>query len=147
MRATAETMTDPLPSVLIVENEQVVRRALCRILDGHAACRDVVSPAEAIAAMEDAPAQLVITDVSLGTNHPNGCQVARTILQRWPGTRFLFLSGYPMLDLWRKHHCPYGLPLLQKPFGVRDLRDAMAERLAAPPWYPTEWRETDGPTI
>jgi DNA-binding response OmpR family regulator len=65
-----------MTSVLIVEDDEQVRRSLKRLLSlNELDCRDVASGSDAIDAIEDSPPDLVLLDVVLG--HGSGLDVLK----------------------------------------------------------------------
>lgn len=89
-------------SILLVEDEERLGRVAERILarEGYAVLR-ATRGEEALRLMEQqGPVDLLVTDVVMpGLSGP---QVADAVLERYPGTRVLFTSGYP------RHHAVGG---------------------------------------
>ena len=76
----------------------------------------------AIADRQNQPMDMLVTDISLpGTN---GCELARQLLNRWPGLKVLFVSGHVGAEVCQY----YGIPVtdlffLRKPFQSPELLD------------------------
>jgi PAS domain S-box-containing protein len=116
-------------SVLIAEDDEVVRRLLVRILRGEGyRVVDAANAAEAIrlSAAETAPIDLLLTDIVMpGISGP---ELARRLREHRPSLQVLFVSGYVEDDETRDDALQSGDALLQKPFGNKEL--ALAVRRA-----------------
>ena len=80
------------PRVLLVDDEQNVLRALKRAF--RRTGWEVVlaaSGAEALAAMEAGPAEVVVSDFRMPTM--NGVELLRQVKERWPDTQRIMLTG------------------------------------------------------
>jgi len=81
--------------VLVVEDEQIVRTWIARLLEeaGHAV-RVAVSGADALRLVADDPAgfDLLITDVRMPG--VDGWELGRRLTERWPDMPILYISGY-----------------------------------------------------
>lgn len=123
--------------LLIVEDDLAVRYYLVRFCGylGYAV-RNVHAAAAALEALDQEPVDLVVSDIQLPGM--NGCALARAIVQRWPGTRLLLISGYVPTDLVAQADCEPMMPLLSKPFALYEFKQAVRDALAAPPWRPKE---------
>ena len=117
--------------VLVVEDDPNVRRLCLRTLsalgyttlsaeDGPDALR-VIEAAERV--------DLVMTDVVM-PNAMSGTELARTIAERWPGLRVIYMSGYTADFLARDAESGRAPQLLQKPFTVGALTSAVRDGLA-----------------
>ena len=118
-------------SILLVDDDELVRRTVVRMLrlEGHEVT-EAGSGAEALAALEPGPVDLVLSDVMMPDM--NGCDLGRLIGRRHPGQRLLWYSGHVFTSLFASGICPEDLPFMQKPFTVELLRQRIAECLAAP---------------
>ena len=118
-------------SILLVDDDELVRRTVARMLrlEGHEVT-EAGSGAEALAALEPGPVDLVLSDVMMPDM--NGCDLGRLIGRRHPGQRLLWYSGHVFISLFASGICPEDLPFMQKPFGLELLRQRIAECLAAP---------------
>jgi PAS domain S-box-containing protein len=81
-------------TILIVDDEEALRRMLTRMLaqDGHT----IVPAATANEALERLAEQrfdLVLSDHGLGLGM-NGLELATAVRDRWPGTRFILVTGW-----------------------------------------------------
>ena len=118
-------------SILLVDDDDLVRRTVARMLrlDGHEVT-EAGSGAEALAALDERAADLVLCDVMMPDM--NGCDLGRRIASRHPEQRLLWYSGHVFASLFSSGICPEDLPFMQKPFGAELLRQRIAECLAAP---------------
>src|SRR6185295_17728529 len=87
-------MSNPLETILLVDDEETVRRFSSRVLSKHGF--DVVSASSGHEALDAAghgnPIDLLMTDVMMPGM--NGRQLAEILLARRPSLRVLFMSGY-----------------------------------------------------
>ncbi|CAN5752940.1 hypothetical protein BH24GEM1_BH24GEM1_16460 [soil metagenome] len=114
----------PAPVVLVVDDEQMVLRMMERALAS--AGYEVHTATNGLRALElamslPAPAAIMVTDVRM--DPIDGPDLARLMLRASPSTRVLFVSGYPS----DPEHGPLAGPLLQKPFMLDQLVQAVAE--------------------
>lgn len=133
------------PRLLLVDDDPLVLLLLARTLKeaGFHVAR-VHSGPDALAWLEQQPEPqevAVITDI--GMPGMDGCTLARHVLRRWPGTRLLFISGYPWSDLAARG-CPDDLPLLAKPFTLTELLARVEQMLLAPAWVHAGWLTPEG---
>lgn len=84
-------------SVLIVDDEEVVRRAHLRSLEDTGCQARVAEDGDtAIREMEIKPADVVLLDIRMpGTD---GMDVLKTIKTRWPDSEVVIITGYPTID-------------------------------------------------
>jgi PAS domain S-box-containing protein len=123
-------------SVLVVEDEDVVRELAERILAGEGyRCITASSGAEAMALLEgsSAPVDLVITDIVMPGM--SGRDLARAIRERYPEARILYTSGFTDDEVVRRGLMDIGQPFLEKPWSgeqllarVRELLDDVPDR-------------------
>jgi DNA-binding NtrC family response regulator len=86
-----------MPNILIVDDEEVVRRSFTRVLDG-AQCRteSAVDGEEALRALARERFDVVLLDQRMpGTD---GMTVLKTIKARWPDSEVVMITGYPNVD-------------------------------------------------
>jgi PAS domain S-box-containing protein len=115
--------------VLLVEDEQTVRRIVRQMLEGYGLrVVEAASGAEAIA-LEPRLAEppiLLVTDLSMPGM--DGRELADTLVARWPDLRVLYLSGFLSEGLDLTGAASGGRAFLAKPFTVDQLIAAL-ERL------------------
>jgi CheY-like chemotaxis protein len=109
------------PTILVVEDEPVVRNILVKILvAAHYRVFEADSEAEAFAVSEMVvPIDLLIVDHAL--KRMSGRQVAEHIRQTRPGLKVLHVSGYPLEKLLEEEGLTPGADFLPKPFLPKDL--------------------------
>ena len=118
--------TQPVTTVLVVDDEQAIRRVQRRILEREGyQVREVGNGAEAIALLaDDAPIDLLIADLEMP--EVKGEEMARRFRMARPDQKILYVSGVVdrMLDerqmLWE------GEAYLRKPFTPTGLSEAVA---------------------
>jgi two-component system cell cycle sensor histidine kinase/response regulator CckA len=108
-------------TVLVVDDEEAVRRLACRMLTwtGYQAL-EASHGREAIAAIEQhaAGVHLVLTDIKMPGM--NGRELGRQVEQRWPGKPILYMSGFAS-EVFENGLLEPGAPFLSKPFTQDDL--------------------------
>ena len=105
--------------ILLVEDNALVRQSMVRAFpEQHVTA--VANGQEAVDAIERQSPDVVITDLAMP--ELDGIELYRRIVERWPflASRILFVSGTDSLIERARRALP-SLPLLRKPFPVRDL--------------------------
>jgi two-component system, cell cycle sensor histidine kinase and response regulator CckA len=127
-------MTHPAgETVLVVDDEQMVRRLAARILLGEGYhVLEAAGGEEAIRVLQRASQriQLVVTDVSMPGI--GGRQLGETIFQCWPRVRVLFMSGFPAHRMVERGELDPASPFLQKPFNRDQLTRKVKDVLSIP---------------
>jgi CheY-like chemotaxis protein len=116
--------------VLVVEDEQQLARMASLVLTQHGDRATVAeSGDEAIARLEEEQFDLVISDLGLGPGI-NGWDLAEAVRTRWPGTRFVLVTGWgAAIDLAEAR--ARGVDrVVAKPYRIADLRQ-VADDVAA----------------
>ena len=114
--------------VLVVEDEEVVRVLVEEQLRTLGVdVRSAATGAEALRLLDDERFDLVLSD--LGLPGMDGALLARAIREREPETRVLLMSGYPH-DVVASRGIDRDVLLLQKPFRLDELQDAIGRVLA-----------------
>jgi two-component system, cell cycle sensor histidine kinase and response regulator CckA len=120
--APAPASSRPIATILLVEDEALVRDVICETLclAGYRVLQ-ARNAAEAVLAFRGHPdeVQLLLTDVVLPDR--NGCDLARELLSLSPSVRAIFVSGYPENALTRKGLQQPGWFYLPKPFSAAAL--------------------------
>jgi PAS domain S-box-containing protein len=100
----------PPTTVLVVEDEDAVRRVVVRLLsDAGYDVRDTASPEEALR-LDTSDVDLLVSDVVMPGM--TGIELASRLTERKPGLRVVLISGYPR----RGDDLPEQLGYLEKPF-------------------------------
>lgn len=137
-------MTNPGETILLVDDEETVRRFSSRVLEKHGfTVLSASTGADAIAMAEqhgDA-LELLLTDVMMPGM--NGCELAESLLARRPSLRVLFISGYAEDVLTSNVGLVPGAAFLGKPFKPKALLAKVREVLDGPPAIGSG---RDGPT-
>ena len=133
--ATTETclVTPPTrETVLVVDDEEMVRRLAARILLGEG--YHVIEAGggdEAVRTLQRASSRIdaVLTDVAMPGL--GGRQLGDTVLRCWPRVRLLFMSGFPGQRI-RDEGLDPAAPFIQKPFTREQLSRKIKEVLSVP---------------
>lgn len=118
--------------ILIVEDAPALRRSTRRMLEQHGyQVRDATNGAEALELLTAEGADdftMVLTDVVMP--RMGGRELAGHIIRRWPSLKVMLMTGYDdggvADDVTRK------LPLLEKPFSMKDLLHAVRRTIDTP---------------
>lgn len=116
-----ETPLKPPATILIVDDEEVVRSVIARLL--RASGYEVVEADDGESALARAaelarPPDLVITDVVMP--RMSGPALIATLRERWPRVRALLTSGYEVEEI-AGSGARAATAFLQKPFTLNDL--------------------------
>jgi DNA-binding NtrC family response regulator len=116
-------------TILLVEDEDAVRTVARHVLQRHGyAVIEAARPEDALALTEGTQAvDLLLTDIVMPG--VGGRALAAQFTARRPGTRVLFMSGYPAAAIGRHHMLERGLAFLQKPFSAAALAQKVREVL------------------
>jgi len=155
LEAQAASPLDQPLKILLVADDKPVAKMTCEMLKalGHTV-RCVGNAEEALRTLDEASFDFLLTDVMLGGG-PDGIELAVTVSRLWPNLPLLLASGYGGMP---ERLAAARLPLLRKPFGGEDLRQAIravctrAGRLPSPrpgkaarPEIPGRMNGTGGP--
>lgn len=121
-----------MATVLIVEDEDVLRETLTSFLtrQGH----DVIAAASGYEALEiglDAAPDVLVADWML-KNHIHGLHVSAVFRAVHPNLNTILITGFPSRDLLEESDRCGIARLLEKPFDLQDLDDAVSSALARP---------------
>jgi PAS domain S-box-containing protein len=116
--------------VLVVEDQEPVRRQACRILAAHGYDVDEAGAAEE--ALEGwRPVDVLVTDIVMPGM--TGQQLAQVALERNPDLRVVYMSGHTDDVLVRNGARARNIAFVQKPFTRASLLRAVEDALAATP--------------
>lgn len=124
---------NPKPAVLIVDDEEVVRRSYARILSG-AECRaDAVWDGdEALRAMERQPYDVVLLDLRMPGI--DGMTVLKTLKQKWPDSEVVVITGYPSIESAKESLRLGAYDFLAKPVGTDEVIGATKGAVTRKQW-------------
>jgi len=116
---------------MLVEDQQAVRYAIGRLLErlGYEVTT-AQSGADALALYAQGGFDVVVSDVVLAGSM-DGVEVVGTLRQRDPELPVVLMPGYSDALNRARQLPPAGVPLLSKPFGLTELKQALEEVLAA----------------
>ena len=124
---------DTKASILVVDDEEVVRRSYARILaqmdcDAQAAA----DGEQALQAMTQRPFDVVLLDLRMPGAH--GLDILKTIKERWPASQVVVITGYPTVESARKALRLGACDYLAKPPDPDELMDAARGALRRKKW-------------
>jgi DNA-binding NtrC family response regulator len=130
-----------MPTVLIVEDEDSLRETLSRYLshEGY----NVIAAASGYEALEvgfDTKPDVLVADWML-KNHIHGLHVSEVFRALHPELNTILITGFPSRDLLEESDRCGISRLLEKPFDLQDLQDAVESALS----QSSERREFDAP--
>jgi len=132
--ATSESRAAPatggVRTILLVEDEPLVRKVARRILEGasHAVLEAAgAEEAEAVCRRHAGLIDLLLTDIVL--RNANGRDLADQLRQLRPEMKVLFMSGYTGHAAVRRHIPAPEMLLLEKPFTPESLLEKIGEAL------------------
>jgi PAS domain S-box-containing protein len=118
--------------VLVVEDDALVRASIVNQLRGLGYdVADVGDGASALASLETRPVDLVLTDVVM-PGPLNGRALTDEVARRWPGVRFVYMSGYSESAIVHHGRLDPNVLLLSKPFRRQDLARMVRRALEEP---------------
>ncbi|MFC2170592.1 ATP-binding protein, partial [Calditrichota bacterium] len=121
-KSDADKLPHGTETILLVEDEEKVRRLSCRILNklGYNVL-EAESGSEALKMCEemDKPVDLVLTDVIMPGI--KGSEMVRKLQEIWKEFKVLYMSGYTSNAIVHSGVLDAGTPYLQKPFHPADL--------------------------
>jgi two-component system cell cycle sensor histidine kinase/response regulator CckA len=119
-------------TVLVVDDEEMVRRLAARILLGEGyRVLEAGGVDEAMRVIQRTAGRIdgVLTDVAMPG--VGGRQLGETISRCYPGVRVLYMSGFPAIRIVTEGALDPTAPFIQKPFTkeqlTRKIRDLFAE--------------------
>ncbi len=127
-------MTQPArETVLVVDDEEMVRRLAARMLLGQGyKALEASGGAEAVRMLQRGAHQIdaVLTDLAM----PGlaGRQLGETIASCWPRVRVIYMSGFPASRMVSDGALDPDVPFVQKPFTREQLNSAVREALGRP---------------
>ncbi len=126
-------MVNPNETILLVDDEETVRRFGLRVLEKHGfqvLCAATGAEALSTAHRHPGTIDLLLTDVMMP--EMNGCVLAERLLAQRPSLRVLFISGYAEDVIAEQIALVGGSAFLGKPFKPKTLVTKVREVLDAP---------------
>ena len=124
----------PRETVLVVDDEEMVRRLAARIISGEGyRVLEAAGGEEAVRLLQRPSSRIdgVLTDVAMPGI--GGRQLGETIYRCWPKIRVLYMSGFPAIRIVQEGDLDPTSPFIQKPFTkeqlIRKIRDLLAESI------------------
>jgi CheY-like chemotaxis protein len=127
-------LSNPLPTILLVEDEAFVRKVACEVLcSAGYRVLPAKNAADAVQAFRGHPeeVQLLLTDVVLPDR--SGCDLALELVNAGAGVKAIFISGYPENFITRKGLQHPGWSYLPKPFSASSLLQKIKEIVSEAP--------------
>jgi CheY-like chemotaxis protein len=119
-----------MAKVLIVDDEESYRDSLVWLVSGEGHdVRAAASGRDAIQIGRKMQPDVLIVDWMLG-DRVDGIEVAETLREDRPDVKTIIITGYPSPELRTKAEHAGVWALLEKPFSVQDIRDALRRAVA-----------------
>jgi CheY-like chemotaxis protein len=117
-------------TILVVDDDDVVRRSTCRVLEGLGySVISTASAEEALTRLDGSDESPVLLVTALTLPGMGGGELADRLQASDPGLGVLFLSGYALEGEEDLKDVEAGRRLLQKPFSVDSLSEAVGRVL------------------
>jgi CheY-like chemotaxis protein len=114
--------------VLVADDEELVRTLIGRVVAEYAETVELAAGGrEALLALEASDFDLVVTDIRMPI--VDGLAVVRWLKANRPKTRIIAITGFAGSDT-EQAIAALGAELLYKPFGARELREAIERALS-----------------
>ena len=121
------------PSILIVDDEAIVRRSFDRMLMGaHCRTRTASDGAEALEAMIREAFDVVLLDLRMPNE--DGISVLRKIKAGWPQSEVVVITGYPTIETAKQAVRAGACDYLAKPVEAEDMIYATRRALLRRRW-------------
>jgi two-component system cell cycle sensor histidine kinase/response regulator CckA len=114
-------------TILVVEDDEVVRKTATTILKGYGYKILEAESGEKALEIEETIIDLTLTDVVMPGM--NGRELTEKLLERYPGMKVLYMSGYTDDAIIHHGVLEEGVPFIQKPFSSRDIARKVREVL------------------
>jgi len=118
--------------ILIVDDEDVVRRSYASALASHCRAECAADGEEAMRAMERAPFDLVLLDLRMPG--AGGMSVLEAMKRRWPDREVVVITGYPTVETAKEAVRLGAFDYLAKPIGPDELLGAACRALTRKQW-------------
>jgi DNA-binding NtrC family response regulator len=119
--------------ILVVDDEEVVRRSFSRSLTGeHCQVETACNGHDALQVMGLRPFDVVLLDLMMPGM--NGLTVLKTIKQRWPESEVIIITGYPAVDTAKQAVTLGAYDYLAKPAGPDEVIQATQSAMLHKKW-------------
>ncbi len=116
--------------VLVLDDEPIVGKRLQPALAKVGCDVEVFdAPRPALERLAAARFDIVVTDIRM--DDIDGIEVLEKVLERWPDTRVIMITGYATVELAREAMAKGAFDFIAKPFKPQELRDVIAKAAEA----------------
>ena len=124
---------DAKASILVVDDEEIVRRSYARIL-GEMDCeaQAAADGEQALRAMEQQPFDVVLLDLRMPG--AQGMEVLKAIKHRWPASEVVIVTGYPSVESAKEALQLGAYDYLAKPADPDEVIDAARGAMRRKKW-------------
>jgi CheY-like chemotaxis protein len=113
-----------MPSVLVVDDDESIRRLLTRWLAGwDYDAKEAANADDAIVMMTTQPADIILCDVNMPVH--DGIWLAEQVRGRWPQTAVIMASSAQDMETVMRMRKQGAVDYVTKPFGREMLRQAL----------------------
>lgn len=124
---------DANANILVVDDEEVVRRGFLRTLAGaYCNVEAAWNGNEALRVMEQHPFDVVLLDLRMPGI--DGISVLKTIKERWPDSEVVIITGYPSIETAKEAVRLGAYNYLAKPVGPDDVIKAATSAVRHKKW-------------
>jgi two-component system, cell cycle response regulator CpdR len=130
IRGDLRVMTEPMPKILLAEDDNDMRRFLVKALQN--AGYEVIDYDNGLSAyrrLREEPFELLLTDIVMP--EMDGIELARRAAELDPDIKIMFITGFAAVALNPDSQAPKEAKVLSKPFHLRDLVNEVQKMLAA----------------
>lgn len=123
----------PMTKVLVVDDDEVVRRCHLRSLCAmDCVTQGALNGADAIRAMEHDPFDVVLLDIRMPGM--DGMSVLKTIKEKWPESEVVIITGYPSIESAKEAVLLGAYDYISKPVGPDEILGAAHGALMHKRW-------------
>jgi two-component system response regulator HydG len=120
-------------SVLIVDDEEIVRRSHLRSLESTGCQAEAAEDGhKALRAMEDHPFDVILLDLRMPDL--DGMDVLKIIKERWPESEVVVITGFPTIESAKKAVRLGAQNYIAKPIGPEDVVKAANDAMNHKRW-------------
>jgi YesN/AraC family two-component response regulator len=124
-----EPCTVATKAVLVVDDEKLIRWALCETLRKEYTVYTADRAEEALNLLGRVPADIVITDLKMPGM--NGLEFIEILREKYPRAKLFAISAYANEALAKRLHSHGVLEVLSKPFEMKQVLEILEKHLAA----------------